>query len=99
MKTQAVATLALVIAPALASASLPASYAQKDDPARWYVPADTPREKYANAMREARNALADALRECRATPTRNRCQAEARDRYRDDVAHAKDFLAPSRQLA
>ena len=99
MKMKAAAPFALALAPALAAASLPASYAQKDDPARWYVPADTPREKYENAMREARNALADALRECRATQTRTRCESEARNRYREDVAHAKEHLAPRRQLA
>jgi hypothetical protein len=98
-KVAAAAGVCAAIAPALATASLPASYAEKGDPARWYVPADTPREKYENAMREARNALADALRECRASGARARCQLQARSRYRDDVSHAKDHLAPRRQLA
>ena len=97
MKRLAIAA-AVCTAPVLA-ASLPAPYAQKDDPSRWYAPADTPREKYENAMREARNALADALRECRGSSARSRCEVEARGRYRDDVARAKEHLAPNRQLA
>ena len=100
MKMLAAATACLAIAPAFAAVTpLPAPFAQKDDPARWYVPADTPREKYDNAMREARNALADALRDCRTNQGRTRCESEARHQYRDDVARAKDYLAPRRQLA
>lgn len=75
------------------------SYSEPGDPPRWYVPADTPQRKFENARREARNALAAALTECRASSARKRCEAEARAQYREDMARARDFLAPSRQLA
>jgi len=75
------------------------SYSEAGDPPRWYVPAETPREKFENAAREARNALADAIRECKSSSSPKRCEAEARDQYREDMARARDFLAPSRQLA
>ena len=75
------------------------SFSEPGDPPRWYVPADTPRRKYENAAREARNALADQIRECRASASKKECEAEARAQYRQDMARARDFLAPNRQLA
>jgi len=99
MKTPLAALVLVAIASVAQAASSDTAYSERGDPHRWYAPAETPREKYANATREARHALADALRECRATRGRKRCEAEARARYRDDMARARDFLAPSRQLA
>ena len=75
------------------------SFSEAGDPPRWYIPADTPRRKFENAAREARNALAEQLRECRASHSRKRCESDAREQYREDMARARDFLAPSRQLA
>lgn len=92
------AGLAMPCANAIA-ATRATSYSEPGDPPRWYVPADTPRSKFQNAAREARNALAEALRACRASPGRKRCEAEARAQYREDMARARDFLAPTRQLA
>lgn len=45
--------------------------AERGDPARWYEPAQTPQQQYDNAMKEARAALAEALRACRANGSRS----------------------------
>lgn len=97
----ALAAAAILAAQAFAAqaATRDTAYSERGDPHRWYAPLETPKEKYANAAREARSALAEALRECRESRARKRCEAEARGRYRDDMARARDFLAPSRQLA
>ncbi|MGZ5046479.1 MAG: hypothetical protein ACXWG1_13805 [Usitatibacter sp.] len=94
----ALATLA-VLSPAAFAATHYTQFSEADDPARWYQPLETSRQKYDNALLEARNALAEALRECRAAPSgRAACEADARRRYRDDVAQARALLAPTRQL-
>lgn len=70
--------------------------AEKGDPARWYRPAETPRQQYDNAMQEAHAALAEALRECRAArEDRKACEAEARLRHEDDVERARGLLVRS----
>ncbi|HXF80935.1 MAG TPA: hypothetical protein VN598_18855 [Usitatibacter sp.] len=99
MKTLIGAVALAALASAAQGATRDTAYSERGDPHRWYVPAETPKEKYANAAREARSALADALRECRASSQARRCEHEARARYRDEMAHAREFLAPSRQLA
>lgn len=67
--------------------------AEKGDPARWYQPADTPQKQHATAMQEARAALAEAIKECRSTPTgRATCEKEARERYQDDLKAARALL-------
>jgi hypothetical protein len=99
MKTLIGALALVALASAAQGATRDTAYSERGDPHRWYVPADTPKEKYANAAREARSALADALRECRSSNESKRCGAEARARYRDEMAHARELLAPSRQLA
>ena len=67
--------------------------AEKGDPARWYQPADTPQKQHENAMQEARAALAEALKECRAGSTdRAECERQARSRYEDDVESARGLL-------
>ena len=99
MKAAIVAAALVALAGAAQAATRDTAYSERGDPHRWYVPADTPREKYENAAREARNALAEELRECRASHERKRCEAEARAQYRNDMAHAREHLAPNRQLA
>jgi hypothetical protein len=93
--------LAIVSPPALAAhsdhADDPASFRANGDPARWYQPLETPRQKYDNAMLEARNALADALRECRqSASSRAACETAARDEYAEEVSQAKTLLAAAR---
>jgi hypothetical protein len=69
-----------------------------DDPPRWYQPVVTPRQKHDNAMTEARNALADALHECRGSRNeRAGCEAEARRQYQEDVSEAKALLVSERR--
>jgi len=85
-------------APWLVANSPAPSYRESGDPARWYQPVVTPRQKYDNAMIEARNALADALRECRQSATgRAACEADARSEYAEEVSQAKAQLAAARQ--
>jgi len=94
------AAFALVmVAGAAQAATRDTAYSEHGDPHRWYVPADTPRAKFDNAAREARNALAEQIRECRAGRDRKRCEAQARAQYRGDMARAREYLAPNRQLA
>jgi len=102
MKSPVAAFVLVAIASAVQAAqgeTRDTAYSERGDPHRWYVPAETPREKYANAAREARNALAEQLRECRASAERKRCEAQARAQYREDMARAHEYIAPTRQLA
>ena len=89
---------ALVIASPSAFADQYANSSRaSDDPPRWYQPVETPRQKYDNAMLEARNALADALQECRGSrDDRATCGAEARRQYQGEVSQAKALLVPGR---
>ena len=95
--------LAIVSPPAFAApsglADNPApSFGSSGDPARWYQPLETPRQRYDNAMLEARNALAEALRECRQSASgRAACETAARDEYAEEVSQAKALLASARQ--
>ena len=104
LATAAFAALAIASA-ALAIAS-PSAFADNyanssrasDDPPRWYQPLETPRQKYDNAMLEARSALAETLRECRGSrDDRAACEAEARHQYQEEVSQAKALLGPTRQ--
>lgn len=64
------------------------------DPPRWFVPADTPAQKYAVAMKEAGAALKEALADCAADGAHKKeCAAEARTQWRQDVAAARGFLS------
>jgi hypothetical protein len=93
----ALAALAIASAPALAD-SYATSFSANGDPARWYQPLETPRQKYDNAMLEARNALAEALRECRKSASdRAACEAAARRQHAEEVSQAKTLLEPARQ--
>jgi hypothetical protein len=66
------------------------------DPARWEEPITTPAQRLANSMKEARNAMADALKECRASADRKPCEAEARAQYTRDIASAKSEFSEGR---
>ncbi len=100
MKAISRATLAalLSISPASFGATYYTSSSASDDPARWYQPLETSRQKYDNAMLEARNALAEALRDCRASHAGRACEADARRQYREETSHARELLGPTRQL-
>ena len=69
---------------------------RKGDPARWEEPIVTPAQRLENSTKEARNALADALKECRAFAERKACEAEARAQYQSDIATAKKQAAEAR---
>ena len=90
----AIASAALAIAsPSAFADNYANSSSASDDPPRWYQPIETPRQKYDNAMLEARNALADALHECRGSrDDRAACEADARREYQEDVSQAKALL-------
>jgi hypothetical protein len=96
----AVAAAMALAAPAAAfAASQATSFSDRSDPARWYEPLETAQQKHDNALLEARNALAEALRECRRTSAeRKSCEAAARSQYQREVSNAKTLLAPTRQL-
>jgi hypothetical protein len=68
-------------------------FAEPGDPARWYIPADTPARKYQTHMKEAAAALKEALGECRAAVDRRACEREAREVFRSDVAKARAVLS------
>jgi hypothetical protein len=99
---------ALAIASAALAIASPSAFADQyaysnssrtsDDPPRWYQPVETPRQKYDNAMLEARNALAEALHECSGSRNdRAACQAEARREYQEEVSQAKAHLGSGRR--
>ena len=71
--------------------------AERGDPARWYVPADTPRLKYETDVKEAGAARAEALKDCRALKAdRAACEAEANAQYRRDMEGARLTLEARR---
>ena len=98
MKAVPLALIILLAGPALAAVSAEEHVgrnAEKGDPARWYEPADTPREKHRLAMQEAKAALAEALKDCRADVSADRkaCEADARAQYEFDTRRARNMLA------
>ena len=63
---------------------------EKGEPARWNEPADTPQKRAEVAMQEAKAALAEALKDCRAHPAeRAACEQQAREQYRLDTDAAR----------
>jgi hypothetical protein len=67
--------------------------AERGDPARWYVPADTPRLLYDTQVKEARAALAEATKECRSLQGgRTDCVAQANAVHRRDLEDARLLL-------
>lgn len=70
--------------------------AERGDPARWYVPADTPQLKYETQVKEARAALGEAMKECRAMQAgRAECEAQARAQHRREMEDARNLLVKS----
>ena len=67
---------------------------EKGEPARWQEPADTPQKRAALADQEAKAALAEAMKECRAQRAeRAVCEKQARDQYRLDTEAARALPA------
>jgi hypothetical protein len=66
------------------------------DPPRWSVPAETPAQKYAVAMKEAGAAMNEALKECRALHAagaeRKACEAAAREQWAQETREARRLL-------
>ena len=87
--------LKVVVVAAFACASALAATAEehvgrnleKGEPARWSQPDDTPQKRAATATREAKAALAEAVKECRqlAADERTACEKQAREQYRLDI--------------
>jgi hypothetical protein len=71
--------------------------AERGDPMRWYVPADTPQLKYDTRVKEATAARAEALKDCRALQaSRTDCEAQANSLYRRDMQDARLALGVRR---
>ena len=67
---------------------------EKGEPARWQEPADTPQKRAQLADQEAKAALAEALKECRAERAeRAACEKQAREQYRLDTEAARALPA------
>jgi hypothetical protein len=97
----AAATCALASTLAFPAAVSPVEHvgvnAERGDPARWYVPADTPQLKYETQVKEAGAVLAEALKECRALQAdRSGCEAQARAQHRRDLEDARSLLSQGR---
>ena len=72
--------------------------AERGDPARWYVPADTPRLKYETRVKEAHAAAAEAVKECRREREgRAACMAEAKAQERSDLDDARRSFMEGRR--
>jgi hypothetical protein len=96
----AATTCALAATLALAAPTAPVEHvginAERGDPARWYVPADTPRLLYQTQVKEAGAALGEQLKECRALQAgRSECIAEANAQHRRDLEDARSLLSRS----
>jgi hypothetical protein len=85
---------AMMTAASLAAVAADDPALRNGDPARWAEPIATPAQRLENSMKEARNALAEALKECRASAERKSCEADARAQYQRDVAAMKKEAAP-----
>lgn len=63
---------------------------EKGEPARWFKPDDTPQKRQDTAMKEAKAALDEALKECRAQAAdRKQCEKQAREQFRADTEAAR----------
>lgn len=72
--------------------------AERGDPARWYVPADTPRRLYETRVKEAHAAAAEARKECRGERGRRAaCISEAKAQERRDIEDARRDLMERRR--
>jgi hypothetical protein len=64
------------------------------DPARWDEPILTSAQRLEASLKESRNALADALKECRESRSdRKACESDARAIYEQEVTTAKKQAA------
>ena len=90
--------LKLIVAAAFACACAFAAVAEehvgkhleRGEPARWWQPDDTPEKREATRIKEAKAALAEALKDCRESATdRKACEKDARDSYRADLEAAR----------
>jgi len=98
----AFAAASLLLAPTLTGAAATTEehvgiYAERGDPLRWRVPADTPRLKYEAEAKGIRASLAESMKECRALSAgRAACDAQAQAQYRADLEAARGLLATGR---
>lgn len=69
--------------------------APSSDPVQWHTEDLTPLARYNTAKKEAGAALHEALAECRHMSTTERlaCVKEARERFTQDMASARQLLA------
>ena len=66
---------------------------ERGEPQRWSQSDDTPQKKYDTATKEAKAALADAMKECRASATESKtCEKQARDQFKLDMEAARALL-------
>ena len=66
---------------------------ERGEPQRWSQADQTPKQRYDTAVKEAKAALGEAMKECRASTTeRKLCEKQARDQYRFDVEAARASL-------
>ncbi|MFZ3323216.1 MAG: hypothetical protein WA190_12655 [Usitatibacter sp.] len=71
--------------------------AERGDPARWHVPADTPQLKYETRVKEAGAAQHEALKDCHALiARRSSCVDGVNEQYRRDVEDARLAMVRSR---
>nr|WP_198983230.1 hypothetical protein [Herbaspirillum sp. ASV7] len=88
--------LALSLLAAMAALCNATAYAaeedvSKADPARWYQPDDTPKERLQNLGKEADAAYGEALHACKEQHGKQAtmCRKDARAAHKDDMARAK----------
>jgi hypothetical protein len=96
MQRFVLASMAAAILSAAAAFAADDPALRNGDPARWEEPIATPAQRLANSTKEARNAMADALKECRASADRKPCEAEARAQYARDISSAKSEFSAGR---
>ena len=88
-------SLLLGAAAVVPAAALAAQDAPERDPVRWSTEDTTPQARYRTATKEAGAALREALADCRRSGGRENaaCAREARQRFAQDMADAKQLLA------
>ncbi len=95
------AVLALLVVAPIAARSAPGLSDRSADPKRWYQEDTTPQQHWQTSLKEANAALHEALQDCKLKKgaERSSCQREARQRYQDDLAQAKESLKMAQQSA
>lgn len=95
MKKNTFAVASLVLAASLCGMLSQAHAAEEDvskgDPQRWYQTDDTPKERYANLLKEAKAAYGETLQGCRGQRGKDgkQCRNEAKAALKEDMARAK----------